>query len=287
MVFDFACRASEFAYQFGDIPDASLYGVAYIDRPRRIALRYSDHRIYRIVDVAQGARLRPVAVHGYGSSRERLCYERADHAPVTGQHAGAVTVEQANDARVNVACATVIGAKRFCKALAFVVARAYPYRVDATVVVLFLWRLFRIAVNLGRTCLYDCDAVRAVASKVEYVLHPLGVRPGGTHWIALVSFRARVASEVEDKIDRTDPGAESGIVHVADHVVNAVDASIGVCRPICHSLRSCLSLFLGEKMSNPTTLCPIAFNFLHRFHPMNPVAPVTKTFMTLYHNAWL
>ena len=84
----------------------------------------------QVVDVAERARLRAVAV-----DRDRLAVQRLDdevrhHAAVVGVHARAVGVEDARDLDVELVLAVVVEEQRLGAALALVVAGARADRVD-------------------------------------------------------------------------------------------------------------------------------------------------------------
>ena len=100
--------ARERAIERGELADRVLARVADIDHasgepgPRREAHEPVD----KIVDVAEAARLRAVAVHGQRLAAQRGDAEVGDHAAVAGLHPRAVRVEDARDAPVDArACA--------------------------------------------------------------------------------------------------------------------------------------------------------------------------------------
>src|SRR5205085_11015047 len=101
-----------------------------------------------VVDVAEAARLLAVAVDGERVAAQRLDDEVAHHPAVTRRQARAVAVEQAHDADRQVALAVVGERHRLGAALAFVVARARPDRIDVAVVRLGLRTHPRVAVDL-------------------------------------------------------------------------------------------------------------------------------------------
>ena len=83
-----------------------------------------------VVDVAEAARLRAVAVDGDVLARQRLADDVGDDASVVAAHARTVSVEDARDAHVGAARAQEIERQRLRGALAFVVAGARAGAVD-------------------------------------------------------------------------------------------------------------------------------------------------------------
>ena len=102
-----------------------------------MAVAHRTH-VDQVVDVLEGARLAAVAVDGDVLAAERLADEVGHHAPVVGVHEGAVGVEDADHADVQVVRAVVVEHDRLRGALALVVARAGTDRIHIPVVILYL-----------------------------------------------------------------------------------------------------------------------------------------------------
>ena len=176
-----------------------------------VARREQVEAADEVVDVAEAARLRPVAVDGQRLVRERLAHEGRDRPPVVRPHARAVRVEDPDDRRVDALLVVVRHRQRLGVALRLVVDASRADRVDVPPVRLLLRMLLRIAVDLARGGEQEARAlelrqpervVGAVRADLERVQrHP--------H----VVDRACERGEVEDEVDRL------GHLEVLHHVV--------------------------------------------------------------------
>lgn len=72
----------------GQSEDAQLVGVADIDRARQIRAQQAHEPFDQVVDVADGAGLRPVAGDGQRLPAQGLADERRDRPTVVGAHTG-------------------------------------------------------------------------------------------------------------------------------------------------------------------------------------------------------
>ena len=102
-----------------------------------MAVAHRTH-VDQVVDVLEGARLAAVAVDGDVLAAEGLADEVGHHAAVVGVHEGAVGVEDADHADVQVVRAVVVEHDGLRGALALVVARARTDRIHVPVVVLYV-----------------------------------------------------------------------------------------------------------------------------------------------------
>ena len=102
-----------------------------------------------VLDVAERARLRPVAEHGDRPVLERLAQERRDRAAVVRSHSRPIGVEDAHDRGVDALLAVVGHRQRLGVALGLVVDPAGADRVDVPPVALGLGMHLRVAVHLA------------------------------------------------------------------------------------------------------------------------------------------
>jgi hypothetical protein len=102
-------------------------GLPMFTGPTVVGLVHQAHEaLDQIVDVAERARLRAVAVDRDVLPAQGLDDEVRDDAPVVRVHARAVGVEDADDADIDLVLAVVVEEQRLGAALALVVARARP-----------------------------------------------------------------------------------------------------------------------------------------------------------------
>ena len=148
----------------GELADGELAGIAEIDRAGEVVRRVvhqAQQALDQVVDIAEGARLRAVAVDRDGLALQRLDDEVRHDAAVVGVHARAVGVEDARHLDAQLVLAVVVEEQRLGAALALVVAGARADRIDVAPVVLGLRVDRRVAVDLGGRGLEDLGAARA------------------------------------------------------------------------------------------------------------------------------
>ena len=102
-----------------------------------------------VVDVAEAAGLRAVAVQRERLAGERLVHEIGDDPPVVELHARSVGVEDPGDPHLEPVHPGVRRRQRFGESLRFVVDRTLADRVDVAPVRLDLGMLERVAVDLA------------------------------------------------------------------------------------------------------------------------------------------
>jgi len=186
--------------QLGELLDGELARVAHVDGADGLGLVHQpDEAVDEVVDVAEGARLLPLAVDGDVLAVERLHEEIGDHATVVGVHARAVGVEDAHDPDVHPVLPVVVEAEGLGGALALVVARAHAVAVHVAPVLLGLRRDVRVAVDLRRRCLQypGLDAL----GEAEHVHRADDRRLHRLHRVVLVVHRRRRARHVVDLVD--------------------------------------------------------------------------------------
>jgi hypothetical protein len=131
-----------------------------------------------------------------------LADEVGNHAAVVGAHAGAVGVEDADDARFEAVLALVGHGQRFGVTFGFVVDGARAERVDVAEIGFDLRMMFgrRVAVDLGGA---GQEKARAVfAGDFEQVVRGVGT---GSHCFKRDPFEIRRAGgrgQVQDEIER-------------------------------------------------------------------------------------
>jgi hypothetical protein len=116
----------------GELADSKLPGIAEIDRPDDGArsLHQLDEPGDEIVDIAEGARLRPVAEYRDVAVEKGLDDEGRDHAPVVGMRPRSVCVEDARHLDGQLVLAPIVKEQCLGTALALIVAGPRSDRVD-------------------------------------------------------------------------------------------------------------------------------------------------------------
>ncbi len=144
-----ACGAKKALDSLGKLKQSDLVGIAEVDRLALIGEQQSIQAIDEIVDVAEAARLRAVAVHRERTPVTGLRKKSGDDTTVVELHAGAVGIEDARDGGAQAVLAVVGHGHGFGKALGFVVAAAGADGVDVAPVGFFLGMLEGIAIALA------------------------------------------------------------------------------------------------------------------------------------------
>ena len=106
--------------------------------------------IHLVRGIAEAARLRAIAVDGERLARQRLHDEIGDDATVARPHAGAIRVEDADDARVHAVVGVIGHRDGFGKSLCLVIDTARTHGVYVAPIRLGLRVHERIAVHLRR-----------------------------------------------------------------------------------------------------------------------------------------
>ena len=153
----------------------------------------------QIVDVAERARLRAVAIDRDVAPEQRLDDEVRHHASVVRMHARAVGVEDARDLDAHVVLTPVVEEQRLGAALALVVAGARSDRVDVAPIVFGLRMDAGIAVHFGGRRLEDFRA--HALGQAQHVDRAVHAGLGRLHRIALVVNRRRRTGEIVDLVD--------------------------------------------------------------------------------------
>ena len=216
-VLDRRLRPGDLENEIGELGDRVLVGVADVHRPHVARLEQRELPVDLVVDVAEAARLRAVAIEREGIAAKRLHDEVGDDTTVVGSHARPVGVERAHDADVELVGAVVGHRHGLGEALGLVVHATRSDRVDVAPVVLGLGVDERVAVHLAR--------------RGEVVLRTLGSRQSQRVVRAEASDlqdldgdlrevdRRGRAREVEDGVDVPGDPQERG--HVLLHVREA------------------------------------------------------------------
>ena len=154
---DARARARQFTNDIGKLQHREFNRIADVDGPNNLVRRsHQAHEpVDEIVDVAERARLRAVAVDRDVASEQRLDDEVRHDPAVVRMHARPVGVEDACDLDAQFVLTPIIEEQSFRAALAFIVARARPDRIDVAPVVLGLRMHVRVAVNFRRRGLQD------------------------------------------------------------------------------------------------------------------------------------
>ena len=192
---------------------ADIYGTGDAFR-----VHEADEAFDEVVDIAEGAGLGAIAIDGNVFPFEGLDDEVGNDATVVGQHSGAIGVEDADHADIDVVLTMVIEKERFSAAFAFVVAGADTDGIDAAFVGLRLGVDFRIPINLGSGGLEDAGFDALGQSKAVDRSHH--GRFGRLDGIELVMGWGGRAGKVVDLVDLELEGV--------DHIMaNQLEVGIG------------------------------------------------------------
>src|SRR5579862_2862669 len=144
-------------HPLGQLAHRDLDGVAEIDRAGHLVWRrhHPDEALDEVVDIAEGAGLRAVAVDGDVLALQGLDNEVRHHAPVVRVHARPVGVEDAHHLDARPVLPPVVEEQRLGAALALVVAGARADRVDVAAIILGLGMDRGVAVDLAGRGLED------------------------------------------------------------------------------------------------------------------------------------
>lgn len=205
--------------KLGELEHGKFSGVADINRTGdAFRVHEADEAFDEVVDVAEGAGLGAVTVDGNVFPFEGLNDEVGNDATVVGQHSGAIGVEDANHANIDVVLTMVIEKERFSAAFAFVVAGADTDGINAAFVGLRLGVDFRIPINLGSGGLEDAGFDALGQSKAVDGSHHRSF--GRLDGIELVVGWGGGAGEVVDLVDLELEGV--------DHIMaNQLEVGIG------------------------------------------------------------
>ena len=196
---------------------ADIYGTGDAFR-----VHEADEAFDEVVDIAEGAGLGAIAIDGNVFPFEGLDDEVGNDATVVGQHSGAIGVEDANHANIDVVLTMVIEKERFSAAFAFVVAGADTDGINAAFVGLRLGVDFRIPINLGSGGLEDAGFDALGQSKAVDRSHH--GRFGRLDGIELVMGWGGRAGEVVDLVDLELEGV--------DHIM-ANQLEVGIGKQVC------------------------------------------------------
>lgn len=193
--------AGELDDALGELEDGVLLRVAEVDdlAGEIVGLHEEDEATDEIVYIAEGAGLLAGAVDGDGAALDGLDAEVGDDAAIRRGGAGAIGVEDAGDAGIDLVLADVFHGQGFGEALAFVVAGAGAIRVDVAPVGLDLGVDKGIAIDLGGGSLHEAGAV--AAGELQRVMGAVGVDQQGLDRVAGVALGAGRAGEIVDAIE--------------------------------------------------------------------------------------
>ena len=240
-------------------------GVADVDR----GLNIRPEEVLKPVDGIRNGAKTPgsCAITGDGQVLASQCLpdEGGDDAPVVGPHPGAVRIEDARDADVEVVFVAIGADERLAIPFRFVVTRPGTVGVDVTAVVFRLGIEFGVAVHLAGRCeevlgvflLSDAEglvgAQRADLERLDGLV-PVEDRGGETRE---VDHPVKIAGHVDELRDVVFAEREAVVV---EHVVR-------------------LSVRPVTRFSIATTSWPSAMRASHRCEPMKPAPPVTRTLL--------
>src|SRR5436190_3433063 len=132
LVGDFRARSRQIDDHLRQLGDRGLDRIAEIHRPdHRVGrVHHPQEALDQIVDIAEGARLRAIALQRDRLVLERLHDEIGDDPPVIGVHARTVGVEDPHHADADLVLAVIIEEQGFGAAFALIITGARPDRID-------------------------------------------------------------------------------------------------------------------------------------------------------------
>ena len=229
-------------------------GVADVDR----GLNIRPEEVLKPVDGIRNGAKTPgsCAITGDGQVLASQCLpdEGGDDAPVVGPHPGAVRIEDARDADVEVVFVAIGADERLAIPFRFVVTRPGTVGVDVTAVVFGLGIEFGVAVHLAGRCeevlgvflLSDAEGLDGLVPLEDW-----GVETRE------VDHPVKIAGHVDELRDVVFAEREAVVV---EHVVR-------------------LSVRPVTRFSIATTSWPSAMRASHRYEPMKPAPPVMRTLL--------
>ena len=197
---EFGIAANLLENELGELEHGEFSGVADIDGTcDAFGIHEADEAFNEVVNIAEGAGLGAVTIDGDILAFKGLNDEVGNDASVVRQHAGAIGVEDADHADIDVVLAVVVKEEGFGATLAFIVAGTDTDGIDAAFVGLRLGVDFRIPIDLGSGGLEDAgfDAL-GEAKAVDGSHHG---RLGRLDGIELVVWRGCGAGEIVDLVD--------------------------------------------------------------------------------------
>ena len=257
---DLRVRLGDLAHELGELEHRVLVGIADVHRLDDVGVEQRDEPAHFVVDVAERAGLRAVAVDRERLAVDRLREEVRDDAPVGRSQPRSVRVEDAHDRRVEVVEPVVRHRQRLGEPLRFVVHRARPGRVDVAVVVLALRVHVRVAVDLARR--RDEEPRVVFAREVERAARAERADVHRLERHLEVLGRARRAGEVQHAVDAPRTGISSQ--------TSATTSS----KPVSSSSSSTFARRPVLRLSTATTSSPRARRMRQRCEPRNPAPPV-------------
>src|SRR5581483_11596126 len=299
---DLARGGRDLDHGLGELEHRHLViGVAEVHRQVLAAERKEAQPADQVIDVAERARLRPVAVDGQRLAVERLVDEVDRSAAVVTAHARAVGVEDARDARVHSLLLVVRHRQRLGVALRLVVDAARPDRVHVAPVGLRLRMHLRVAVHLARRGDQKAGALplgetkgvmRAVGADLQrrkrhaHVVHRAGKRREMEHEVdglvdgdrfgdVVIQEGERVVLEVRDVLERAGlevVDADDPMPFVQQSVAQMRRQKAGAAGD--NGSRHCAGWYSGRRFR-----VPILTNLFHTAAPLgfSPCVPIVGT----------
>src|SRR3990172_9088058 len=216
---DLGLRPGELLHHRRQLEDAELLGVAHVHRPHDLVLvHHRHHAPDEVVHIAERARLAPRAKEGDRLSFQRLDDEVGDYAAVVGVHPGAVSVEDADHADLQLVLAVIVEEEGLRAPLPLVIACPGSDGVHVPPVRLPLRVFRRAAIHLGGGGLKDAHLqALGQAQHVDGAVHA-GLRR--LHGVELVVDRRGGAREVVDLADLDVEGPGDVVAHQIEHRVS-------------------------------------------------------------------
>ena len=149
---DLGAGTGQLDRQLRQLQNRELVGIAEIHGAHEAArpLHHADHAFNQVVAEAERSRLGPVPKDRDVFGRQSLADEIGHHSAVERVHAGAVGVEDPDNANVHAVHAVIVHEQGLRRPLALVVTGARPQRIDAAAVRLRLGVHLGVPINLAR-----------------------------------------------------------------------------------------------------------------------------------------
>ena len=166
-------------YKLSQLKHGEFTGVPEVHGTDDLLLLHEAHEsLDKIVDIAEGAGLGPLAINSEILTLQGLNDEVGDNASIIGQHARTIGVENTDHSDIDAVFTVIVKEERLGCTLPFVVARTQANRVHVTPISLRLRMDIRITIYLGGgsledTCIDPLGKSEAVDGTYHRGLHRL------------------------------------------------------------------------------------------------------------------
>lgn len=185
----------------GQFFDGEFNRVAEVDRAAEvvISIHQADKGLDEVIDIAERTGLQALSVDGYGHVLQGLDNEIRDDPAVVRMHARPVGIEDPPDFNAQVVLPVIVEKEGFGAALAFIVTRTGPGRIDVAPVALRLRMDIGIAVHLARRGLENLGPYPFC--QTQHIDGTMHTGLGGLYRVMLIMDRRGRAGQIVDLID--------------------------------------------------------------------------------------